>query len=40
MMLHQQLSDKVWGNLLGVAGEEGLDEVLGRRGGYESGVGE
>ena len=32
--LHQQAADQLGGNLLGGAGEEGLGEVLGGRGGY------
>ena len=36
----QQAADEVGGNLLGGAGEEGLSEVVGGRGGYGSGFGE
>ena len=36
-MLHQQAADELGGNLLGGAGEEALEEVLGERGGYGSG---
>ena len=36
-MFHQQAADELGGNLLGGAGEEGLGEVLGERGGYGSG---
>ena len=32
------LADELGGNLLGGAGEEGLREVLGGRGGYGSGL--
>ena len=39
LALHQQAADEVGGNLLGGVGEEGLGEVLGRRGGYGSGYG-
>jgi hypothetical protein len=35
--LHQQAADQLGGNLLGRAGEEGLGEVLGGRGGYGCG---
>jgi len=35
--LHQQAADELGGNLLGGAGEEGVGEVLGKRGGYVSG---
>ena len=34
LALHQQAADELGGNLLGGAGEEGLGEVLGGRGGY------
>ena len=34
---HQQAADELGGNLLGGAGEEGVGEVLGGRGGYGSG---
>ena len=34
LALHQQAADQLGGNLLGGAGEEGLGEVLGGRGGY------
>jgi len=34
---HQQAADQLGGNLLGGAGEERLEEVLGERGGYGSG---
>jgi len=37
---HQQAADKLRRNLLGRAGEEGLGEMLGGRGGYGSGFGE
>ncbi len=36
---HQQAADELGGDDLGGAGEEGLGEVLGRRGGYGSGFG-
>ncbi len=36
---HQQAADELRGNLLGGAAEEGLGEVLGKRGGYGSGSG-
>ena len=36
-MLHQQAAEELGGGLLGGAGEEGLGEVLGERGGYEMG---
>jgi hypothetical protein len=32
LTIHQQAADELGGNLLGAAGEEGLGEVLGRRG--------
>ena len=34
---HHKAADELGGNLLGGAGEEGLGEVLGGRGGYGSG---
>ena len=34
LAFHQQAADQLGGNLLGGAGEEGLGEVLGGRGGY------
>ena len=34
---YQQAADELGSNLLGGAGEEGLREVLGERGGYGSG---
>ena len=34
LALHQQAADELGGDLLGGAGEEGLGEVLGGRGGY------
>jgi len=37
LALHQQAADELGGDQLGGAGEEGWGEVLGRRGGYESG---
>ena len=37
LAFHQQAADEVGGNLLGVAGNEGVGEVRGKRGGYESG---
>ena len=40
LTFHQQATDEVGGNLLGRAGEEGLGEVLGERGGYGSGLGD
>jgi len=39
LAFHQQTADQLGGNLLGGAGEEGLEEVLGGRGGYGSGMG-
>ena len=36
-MFHHQAADELWGNLLSWAGEEGVGEVLGGRGGYGSG---
>ena len=38
LALHQQAADELGGNQLGGAGEEGLGEVLGGRGGYGSGL--
>ena len=38
LALHQQAADELGGNLLGGAGEEGVGEVLGGRGGYGSGL--
>jgi len=35
---HQQAADELGCNLLGGAGEEGLGEVLGGRGGYGGGL--
>ena len=40
LALHQQAADELGGNLLGGAGEEGLGEVLERRGGYGCGLGD
>ena len=37
---HQQAADELGGKLLGGAGEEGLGEALGGRGGYGSGLDE
>ena len=37
LALHQQAADGLRGNLLGGAGEKGLGEVLGGRGGYGGG---
>ena len=37
LALDQQTADELGGDLLGGAGEEGLGEVLGERGGYGSG---
>ena len=34
LAFHKQAADQLGGNLLGGAGEEGLGEVLGGRGGY------
>ena len=39
LAFHQQAADELRGNLLGGAGEAGLGEVLGGRGGYVSGFG-
>lgn len=39
LALHQQAADELWSNLLGGAGEEGVGEVLGERGGYGCGLG-
>jgi len=36
---HQQATDKVGGDELGGAGEEGWREVMCKRGGYASGYG-
>ena len=38
LAFHQQAADELGGNQLGGAGEEGLGEVLGGRGGYGSGL--
>ena len=38
LAFHQQAADELGGNHLGRAGEEGLREVLGGRGGYGSGL--
>ena len=40
LAFHQQAADQLGGDLLGGAAEEGLGEVLGRRGGYGSGLGD
>jgi len=37
LAFHQQAANELGGNLLGGAAEEGLREVLSRRGGYGSG---
>jgi len=37
LAFHQQAADQLGGDDLGRAGEEGLGEVLGERGGYGSG---
>ena len=37
LALNQQVADQRGGNLFGGAGEKGLGEVLGERGGYGSG---
>ena len=37
LAFHKQAADQLGGNLLGGAGEEGLGEVLGGRGGYGGG---
>ena len=37
LAFHQQAADEFVGNLLGGAGEEGLEEMLGGLGGYGSG---
>jgi len=37
LAFHQQAADELGGDQLGGAGEEGLGEVLGERGGYGSG---
>jgi len=39
LAFHQQAADQLGGNELGGAGEEGVGEVLGGRGGYGSGLG-
>ena len=39
LAFHQQAADELGGNLLGGAGEKGLGEGLGKRGGYGSGLG-
>ena len=39
LAFHEQAADKLGGEHLGGAGEEGLEEVLGGRGGYGSGMG-
>jgi len=39
LALHQQAADELGGDDLGRAGEEGVREVLGGRGGYGSGLG-
>jgi len=39
LALHQQVADELGCNLLGGAGEKGLGEVTGGRGGYGSGIG-
>ena len=38
LALHQQAADQIGGGDLGGAGEEGVGEVLGGRGGYSSGI--
>jgi hypothetical protein len=38
LAFHQQAADELGGGLLGGAGEEGVGEVLGERGGYGSGL--
>jgi hypothetical protein len=40
LALHQQAADELRGDDLGRAGEEGLGEGLGERGGYGSGLGD
>jgi len=40
LALHQQSADELGGDHLGGAGEEGLREVLGGRGGYGGGLGD
>jgi len=40
LALHQQAADELGGDHLGRAGEEGLREVTGGRGGYGSGFGD
>ena len=37
LALHQQAADELGGNQLGGAAEEGVEEVLGKRGGYGCG---
>jgi hypothetical protein len=37
LAFHQQAADELGGDLLGGAGEEGLEKVLAKRGGYWSG---
>jgi len=39
LAFHQQAADELGCNLLGGAGEKGLGEVTGGRGGYGSGIG-
>ena len=39
-LFHQQGANELGGNLLGGAAEEGVGEVLGRRGGYGGGLGD
>jgi len=39
LAFHEHAADELGCNLLGRAGEEGLGEVLGERGGYGSGFG-
>jgi len=39
LAFHQQAADELGGNNLSGAGEKGWREVLGRRGGYGSGLG-
>ena len=36
--LHQQAADELGGDLLGGAAEKGVEEVLGGRGGFGSGL--
>ena len=40
LAFHQQAADELGGDNLGGAGEEGLGEVFGGRGGYGSGLGD